>query len=356
MALGLRDAGLDVRFAFDAWGIATRTYEQNIGPHVLCAKAEELTGAQLLEAAGLQNGHCDLVVGGPPCQGFSVQRRGEDFDARNDLIQEFIRLVTEIHPSMFLMENVTAIQGTRGRPHLKKLLQSADAAGYCVKFAVLNAAEYGVPQTRRRFFLVGELGDAGTCFEFPSPTHSEGSFVTVRQAITDLPDPGEPNHAIPNHQQDRISDLNRVRISHVPPGGGRAHIPEELRLPCHKVSVDVAGHRGVYGRLSWDKPAGTITTKCNSFTRGRFAHPEEHRNITMREAARLQSFPDSFVFTGSKVDVAHQIGNAVPPLLARHLGTAIMGALVKRNSGQTRKPTGEQLKLSLASAASTDQR
>ena len=149
---------------------------------------------------------------------------------------------------------------------------------------------------------------------------------------------GAPELAIPNHQPDRISDLNRERISHVPEGGGRADIPYELRLPCHQVSVEVAGHRGVYGRLSWDQPAGTITTKCNSFTRGRFAHPVAHRNISMREAARIQSFPDDFVFEGSKVEVAHQIGNAVPPRLASELGKAIRSALLAKAQGSQLSP------------------
>jgi DNA (cytosine-5)-methyltransferase 1 len=102
-----------------------------------------------------------------------------------------------------------------------------------------------------------------------------------------------------------------------------------LRLPCHSVSVAVAGHRGVYGRLDWDKPAGTITTKCNSFTRGRFAHPKENRNITMREAARLQSFPDDFVFKGGTVDVAHQVGNAVPPQLAFEIASHLLRQLAE---------------------------
>ena len=117
--------------------------------------------------------------------------------------------------------------------------------------------------------------------------------------------------------------MNRKRISFVPEGGGRADIPMEYRLPCHRVDVEKAGHRAVYGRLRWSDVAATITTKCNSFTRGRFAHPTEDRNITMREAARLQSFPDTFHFVGNKVEVAHQIGNAVPPKLAQALCDSI---------------------------------
>jgi DNA (cytosine-5)-methyltransferase 1 len=201
-------------------------------------------------------------------------------------------------------------------------------------------------------FIVGERDDGMEYFEFPAPTHGPGRYVTVRSAIGDLPSPTSARalaERIANHEPDRVSELNRLRISHVPPGGGREHIPPELRLPCHQVSVDRAGHRNVYGRLHWDEPAGTITTKCNSFTRGKFAHPEEHRNITMREAARLQAFPDDFVFEGDKVAVAHQIGNAVPPPLGEQLARAVLRALRAREAGLGRPVSPPQLSLCLAS-------
>ena len=231
------------------------------------------------------------------------------------------------------MENVAALRGRRGSDTLARLSGILEKY-YRVEVTTLDAADYGVPQRRRRAVVVGERLDLDPLFRWPSPSHGVGGWVTVRDAIGDLPCPFEAPEAaanFPNHRRDNISALNRVRISHVPQGGGRADIPPELRLPCHRVSVEKAGHRSVYGRLHWDEPAGTITTKCNSFTRGRFAHPERNGNITMREAARLQSFPDDFVFTGATVPSAHQIGNAVPPLLAEHVGRAIMRALVRRS-------------------------
>lgn len=332
---------------------AVKTYCQNLGPHAICAKAEELRGDALLKLGKFDSGKCDLVVGGPPCQGFSVQRRGGDNDSRNDLVLHFLRLVLEIAPTMFVMENVAAIQGPRGKHYLEYCAGIARKAGYKLHACILNAADYGVPQIRKRFFWVGEPDDGGEFFSFPEPTHRGKNVATVRMAIGDLPNPESMKAkglVIPNHEVDRISELNRRRISFVPPGGGRADIPEELRLPCHAVSVDVAGHRAVYGRLDWDRPASTITTKCNSFTRGRFAHPQEHRNISMREAARLQSFPDDFIFSGSKVDVAHQVGNAVPPLLAKILGRAILAALHARKSGNSAADKSRgQLKLKLRS-------
>lgn len=318
-----------MRAAFDADADAVRTYNSNLGPHAVVARAEGLSGADLLRLADAAPGDCALVAGGPPCQGFSVQRRGAAVDHRNDLVLEFIRLVLEIRPAMFLMENVSAIQGPRGRSFLLELTKQAARGGYGIASRVLDAADFGVPQHRRRAFLVGGSQELLARFRFPSPTHRE-RHRTVRDAIGDLPSPTPETSGhkpIANHAPDRISELNRLRISHVPQGGGRDDIPPDLRLKCHAVSVERAGHRNVYGRLHWDRPAGTITTKCNSFTRGKFAHPAEDRNITMREAARLQSFPDDFVFEGSKVPVAHQIGNAVPPLLAEHVGRALFRAL-----------------------------
>lgn len=326
LSRGLVDAGIDIAFAFDSDAKAIETYRHNIGLHGHRLAADEATPSVLADA--LRGRRCHFVVGGPPCQGFSVQRRGAGGDIRNDLIFEFLRIVSDVRPTFFLMENVAALQGPRGRPYLDRFVGLAEGEGYRVHVAVLNAMDFGVSQKRRRLFVVGELGEGPSVFEFPRPLGPEG-IRTVRDAIGDLPAPGA-DRTIPNHQPDNMSEINRQRIAHVPPGGGRADIPEALRLPCHRVCVSVAGHRNVYGRLHWDEPAGTITTKCNSFTRGRFAHPDQHRNISMREAARLQGFNDDFVFLGDKVSVAHQIGNAVPPPLARHLGTALVRALAAR--------------------------
>lgn len=350
LALGLIRAGFDVRVAFDHDAHAVSTYRHNIGSHAFEADVKELTGERLLREGGLQQGECSLIAGGPPCQGFSVQRRGDDRDDRNDLIMDYLRLVSEIAPAMFLMENVSAIAGRRGKRVLDAFMNGAKAVGYRVQARVLDAADFGVPQRRKRMIVVGERDDSDVCFEFPTPTHKPSTYRTVRDAIGDLPNPSHmlpSDIPIPNHEPDRISPMNRLRISHVPPGGGREDIPQELRLPCHRVSVDRAGHRNVYGRLHWDEPAGTITTKCNSFTRGKFAHPEDNRNISMREAARLQGFPDDFIFNGDKVAVAHQIGNAVPPPLAEMLGRALRRALQARSAGSGCLPNQPQLALRL---------
>ena len=333
LSLGFRDADFRLGASFDFDRAAVLTYRANLGDHALEAAASDVTGIQLMAMANVQNGDGVVVAGGPPCQGFSRQRRGSTTDIRNDLIFEFLRLANEIGPEIFVMENVAAITGPRGREYLKVFREIAENAGYVISVGVLNAADFGVAQSRRRAFIIGERGDKPASFRFPAPVRAAADWKTVRDAIGDLPSPIEDSDQTaedPNHRLGNISPMNQLRISFVPEGGGRADVPEHLRLQCHFVSVDKAGHRGVYGRLAWDKPAGTITTKCNSFTRGRFGHPSENRNITMREAARLQSFPDWFRFSRATVDAAHQIGNAVPPELARHLGLAIRDAMDRR--------------------------
>lgn len=328
LSLGLHAAGFEAAVAFDNDQHALTTYAKNLPGATLLRSAEDVSGEELLSYLPPAQRSVALLAGGPPCQGFSRQRRGPDDDDRNLLVGEFLRLVREVQPSAFIMENVAALGGRRGRAALDQLMTGARTAGYEVQAQVVDAVDFGVPQRRKRLFVVGT--PPGSSFSYPRAEGGSDTWRTVRDAIGDLPDPfDQPNEArlIANHEPDNISELNRARIRHVPEGGGREDIPVELRLPCHRVSVAQAGHRGVYGRLSWDAPSGTITTRCNSFTRGRFAHPSADRNITMREAARLQGFPDDFVFHGGRVEVAHQIGNAVPPPLATALATAVRRAL-----------------------------
>jgi DNA (cytosine-5)-methyltransferase 1 len=329
MSLGLQEAGFDVALALDNSRAACETHSRNLAARVIQADIRDVTGEELLSQAGLVAGECELVAGGPPCQGFSVQRRGDDDDARNKFIFEFLRLVTEIAPPLFLMENVSAIRGPRGKVVLDRFLSIAKRHGYYVSIQTLDAVDFQVAQRRRRAFIVGERTDRPSLFSFPPPEQS--AKLTVRDAIGDLPNPESPEaRAYANHEPVQTSELNRLRISYVPQGGGREDIPAHLQLPCHRISVATAGHRQVYGRLHWDRPAATITTKCNSFTRGMFAHPGQDRNITMREAARIQGFPDWFVFEGGRVEVAHQIGNAVPPLLAKVVGQQLIRSLRDR--------------------------
>ena len=328
LSLGLKDAGFQVVAALDNHPVAVRTYAANLGPHILSAPIEELSASDLLKKAGLSPGDCTLLAGGPPCQGFSLQRRGSRRDPRNELVLQFLRMIEEIRPRFFLMENVGALLSKHGSPFLRELSLRTSKLDYFVHVAVLDAADFGVPQVRKRAFLIGEhLPSFSTRYRVPEPT--QHTPRTVRDAIGDLPSPpkdGTCHPLIANHYREaRLAPINVERIKRVPQGGGRDHLPDELQLACH---VNNPGHRhkDVYGRLSWDSPSVTLTAGFDSFTRGRFAHPIEHRSLTIREGARIQTFPDAFVFEGNREDGARQVGNAVPPLLASHLGRSILEA------------------------------
>lgn len=332
LSLGLGEAGFEPVFAMDIDKYACQTYQQNIG-EIVQGEISEKTIDLIYSRTKIQPGSLALVCGGPPCQGFSIQRRGVREDKRNDLVLTFARIATQLLPKVILLENVPGLLGVRGRSEYKALTALLDRAGYLFRARTLDAADFGVPQHRIRAFVVAWREDVVTNYEFPVPTYNKGTWRTVLEAIGDLPEP--PNDYTEhtdyaNHIRVRISALNEERIAYVPEGGGRIDIPANLQLPCHRKDN---GHRhlDVYGRLEWDRPAGTITAMFDNFTRGRFAHPTKNRSITAREGARLQSFPDSFRFCGPKKDVARQIGNAVPPALAKHVGESIIAALEGTN-------------------------
>ncbi|MEN1887948.1 DNA cytosine methyltransferase [Streptomyces mirabilis] len=340
LSLGLTRAGYSVRLAFDNSQVAIDTHRKNLSCRAETLDAATTSGSELLDLAGLKRGEVDLLAGGPPCQGFSLQRRGEREDPRNLLVLRYLDWLEEMRPRAFLMENVAAIQSVRGKHILRAVEEAAQDLGFQVHATILDASQYGVPQKRRRAFLVGL--PAGTHFSWPAAITQ--SPRTVGDAIRDLPSPpedGSSHPSIANHYREaRLSDLNIERIKHVPPGGGREYLPKHLQLACHQGNHR---HLDTYGRLSWDEPAVTITARFDSFTRGKFGHPEEHRTITLREGARLQSFPDDFVFLGNREEGARLIGNAVPPLLAQAIGQSIKSAL----SGSQTPGDSEPVQMSL---------
>lgn len=354
LALGLKNAGFKLVGSVEYDAKACVTYRKNLGSHLMEADISTLSVEDVLAKAGLNVGECDLLAGGPPCQGFSVQRRGSDEDPRNELVLQFLRFVEGVLPKFFLMENVSGLMSKRGMPFLNVVIRRAEELGYVVHIQKLDAADYGVPQSRKRVILVGErVQPYASRYSFPDSRITNGDYATVRDAIGDLPAPpldGSEHSQIPNHAREaKLSKLNIERIRHVPQGGGREYLPEHLQLPCHKNNPSHR-HTDVYGRLAWDKPAGTITARFDSFTRGKFAHPEEHRSITLREGARLQTFPDDFVFFGNREEIAKQIGNAVPPKLAKALGASIIEALNIDNCEpkcKIAKPSKKQVQESL---------
>lgn len=329
MSLGLQLAGFEVRFAFDVDAQAVKTHRRNLGEHCVVADAMTVTGEELRGRAAVGADELALFAGGPPCQGFSKQKRGAHLgDRRNDLVLHYVRLVKELRPRYFLFENVAIFGQKRGRQYVEEM--QAQLHDYTLLPGFYNSADFGLAQTRERFVMVGQRRDQRATIRLPRPR--PGRLTTVGDVLAGLPEPpmdytDHPDY--PNHQRARVTAINIERFSHVPQGGGWQDIPYELRLQCHKV-VDASsgGWPDVYGRLSWDGQCPTITGGFDSFTRGRYGHPLHDRPLTPREAARLQGFPDGFVFEGTRADVRSQIGNAVPPPLARAFGVEILRALL----------------------------
>jgi DNA (cytosine-5)-methyltransferase 1 len=317
LSLGASEAGVEIVAAVDHWKPAIDTYSRNFDHPALDVDLAVEGSEALRRRLGLRTGDLDLLMGGPPCQGFSIQRIGTDTDHRNDLVLAFAHAVRELGPRLFVMENVRGLLGARGRGHLNRLIAVVTEAGYRVSVHEVDASDYGVPQRRKRVFICGARATEEGSFQFPP--RLPGRPVTVWDAIGDLPSPPldlSPPPDDPLHRRMRLSALNQERLRHIPPGGGFEDLPEDLRVACHRRGASKIGHRYVYGRLAPDEPAGTITARFDSFTRGKFAHPYEDRNITLREGARLQTFPDVHQFVGTQENVAALIGNAVPPKLA----------------------------------------
>jgi len=326
LALGLQQAGFHTIAAFDTKESSVRTFNENVTRAAFVARAEEVKGGDLAE-----RGAVDLLAGGPPCQGFSRQTRGAHSGAvRNRLVLEFARLVNETSPRFFLLENVDQLGQKRGRrfvSRLEKLL-----AVYELHAQFYNSADYGVPQTRVRYVVVGKHRSVDAPFVAPAATTTRWS--TIAECLDGLPEPPldySEDPRFPNHYRAHVRQANIERFAHVPQGGGWEDIPFELRLRCHqRVDRHAGGWPDVYGRLRADGQAPTITGGFDSFTRGRYGHPFHDRPLTPREAARIQGFPDSFRFFGTRHEIRHQIGNAVPVPLSRAIAEAIARTLRRR--------------------------
>jgi len=329
MSLGLKQAGFAPLFAFD---IDPRSVETHCG-HLDCPclplDCREVSGQQLRRLAGLsEEEDLSLFAGGPPCQGFSKQKRGAHLgDDRNTLVLDFIRLVQELRPRYLFFENVAIFGQKRGRQYVDEMRNRLTNYSLCHTF--VNSADFGLAQTRERFVVIGSREDQA---EVRVPRRTCTQWRTVGDVIGDLPEPPldySVHPLFPNHQRAKVTKVNVDRFSHVPQGGGWQDIPPKLRLKCHQlVDTSRGGWPDVYGRLRHDGQCPTITGGFDSFTRGRFGHPTHDRPLTPREAARLQGFPDSVSFKGTRGDVRSQIGNAVPPPLAFGIGVALLGALL----------------------------
>lgn len=327
MALGFQQVGYEAAYAFDLDADAVSTFRQNVSDVAEVADAyDSELPATISNAAGDRD---YVLVGGPPCQGFSQQRRGDHADARNDLVLRYAEIVDETarRPLAVVLENVTYLDSPRGRNDLRGYREHLAELGYVLFRHDVNSTEFGVPQLRRRIVLVALSSRYAGSYAGPRPTHPR-RWPTVGEALGGLPATGREDSP-PNHVPSNETAISRRRIAYVDQGGGRLSIPQGLRLSAHR---RYDGHLDVYGRLDWFSQARTLTGGFDSFTRGEYAHPFLHRSITAREAARLQGFPDSFEFIGNRASVRRQLGNAVPPPLARAVARAIADALRIRDT------------------------
>lgn len=335
LTVGLKRAGFKVAAAVELEDQAFTTYKTN-HPEVHAFKQDVRTirGTSIKKVAGKR---IDLLAGCPPCQGFStLTNPSTKRDPRNDLVLEMARLVEEIGPRVVMMENVPGL-ADRGKRLFNKFLRTLERLNYRYTWKVLQVADYGVPQNRRRLVLL-----AGKRFELslPSPTHSRTGtdglqkWKTLRDVISGMGSPkllaesrklGGPQR-LNWHVVRQLSSQNIARLRETKPGSSRADLPNHLRPDCHK-SVNT-GYTNVYGRMSWDQLPVTITGGCTTLSKGRFGHPSELRTISAREAARIQTFPDDYVFDSPYMEyVCNMIGNALPCDFAEVLATSVMQQL-----------------------------
>jgi DNA (cytosine-5)-methyltransferase 1 len=332
LTLGLVNAGWKPMLAVENWREAVETYRHNFKNHkVFDRDISELTEKKLRDYLNVAP---DWVVGGPPCTGFSTVGKRDREDPRNSLVNHYARIVEVIRPNNFLIENVL---GIRDMGFVQPICRLFRSMGYSVAPMVVCSADFGVPQLRRRVIFVGD--SQGRLFDQPRPTHAEWEWVTVWDAIGDLPEvrPGEAKFAYDKEpftayqramcigsdrlQGHEVSDHPTAlveAISYIPDGGNRQSIPPHLQPK--------SGFHNSYSRLNSREPAVAVTQNMGKPSGTRCIHPKQHRGLTAREGARLQGFPDRFHFKGGIVSQRLQIANAVSPVLARALGIALSDA------------------------------
>lgn len=332
LSQGFISQGFDIEFAIEYDKEIAKSYALN---HPKTKVYDEDISKIDFNALKEEHASIDIIVGGPPCQGFSQKgKRLSINDERNFLFQKFIDAVKIFKPKYFVLENVPNILTTSNGFFKKEIIDGFEALGYKVNAKTLNASDYGVPQNRKRAFFIGSL--SGNMIEFPEPQKEK---VTIKEAIYDLPfiASGEgqdiyeyketsevskfqkklrsKKNKVYNHQATKHSDLALERLKLIPVGMGKEVLPDEHRTK----SI----YSGTWSRLKEDGIAATITTRFDTPSSGLFTHPILHRCLTVREAARIQSFSDDFIFYGSKSSQMKQVGNAVPPFLAAAIAQQI---------------------------------
>ena len=374
---GLSEAGFHSLFAVEVVPTYAKTYEFNHrGAQVTTADIRTLDAEEIRKRLGLERGEHDLIAGGPPCQGFSINAPVRSvLDHRNHLFKEYLRFVDAFQPRCILIENVPGLVSFESGKTLHAILDSLAELGYGADVRILGAAYYGVPQMRWRTVIIGTRGKELPPETFPDPIchapiepnftstfdgHSllkiptaekSSKFTTVKDAIGDLPPLHNGEHGVAvkaypmppqcdfqkrarrgstgihNHEAPRLSDINVKRMAYIRPGGNWTDIPEDL-LPKGMRQARKSDHTKRYGRVLPDGLASTILTKCDPHW-GAYIHYDQDRSFTVREAARIQSFPDHYIFLGSMAEQFAQVGNAVPPMLGKAIGISIKSVLTE---------------------------
>lgn len=289
--------------AIEQNSVASETYRNNLGDHVEVADVRSIK----------PDGVCDVLIGGPPCQGFSTLGSRNKNDPRNRLTMQMATWAEVLQPKVVVVENVPSFLTSE---HWAKLKGRFEELGYEVTSMVLNAADFGVAQHRRRCFAIASTIGLPT---ITMPTHQR--LVTVREVWDGLSK--KPN-GLNGHDARTPSPLALARMKVIPPGGDKRDVlrfaPDLAPKSWWKIGVQATD---VWGRMFWDEPSNTLRTALLNASKGRYIHPDQHRVITLREAARLHSIPDSWAFAGTPYQVARQIGNGVPPLLGRVVAKAV---------------------------------
>lgn len=374
---GLSEAGFHSLFASEIVPVYANTYKLNHpGAKVFTADIRSLDAGEVLSDLGLDRGQLDLLAGGPPCQGFSINAPVRSvLDQRNHLFKEYLRFVDTFAPRAVLIENVPGLVSFEHGATLHAILDALAQLGYGADVRILGAAYYGVPQMRWRTIILGLRGKILPSVAFPEPIYHapirpnftttfdgqmlvklpapevSAAFTTVKEAIGDLPplmcgERGEEvkeyisepfcdyqrrlrvgSPGVYNHEAPRLSKINLERLKHIRPGGNWTDIPDDL-LPKGMKRANRGDHTKRYGRVTADGLASTILTKCDPHW-GAYFHYEQERSFTVREAARIQSFPDHYIFTGTMAEQFAQVGNAVPPLLAEAVGLTLKSILME---------------------------
>ncbi len=323
---GLRDAGMRIAAAVDFDAAASATYRANFPEAEFHEVDIRKLGVDVFDH--LIEKDAPLVFSAcAPCQPYSSMRPSASRarPQERSLLLTLIPFMDRLKPDALIVENVPGLQKIPGGSTWNRFLRHLHRIGYSTRWEVVDCRDYGVPQRRKRLVL---LASRHGSIDLPEPTHGRDRqpYSTVRDWIGSLPaiEAGEAHPDDPLHRSGALGDLNLRRIMALPEGGSRSEWPADLWLDCHRNSK---GHQDTYGRMKYDDTAPVLTTKCTDITNGRYGHPTQHRAISVREAALLQTFPPDFKFLGSLKSVTRQIGNAVPVLVSKAMGEHIVERL-----------------------------